>query len=250
MANQAQVAAIYASLQLQTAQFKAAFGEAIGEIRKFSAQTRAEMREAQGSIALLSEQIGVVLPRHLRTFVAGLPGVSSAMSAAFNAVAVIALADVIIKAGEKVAEFAEKTHDAGEKNRAAWDKSTGGLKLQSEELELSNIKIENQIAKLEKKPQNNLAQALLEAKVEAGQLAEKLQSANTEALNLLKTQSTGLMGSLLTGKSGTGYEQTMLTQHMRWLGQQTDTSGQLRESQSFGQSLQTPFARFAESAKP
>ena len=65
--NQARVAQIYAELQLSTAKFKAALGEATNESRRFSSEMRKSTEEAKGSIALLGEQIGVVLPRHLRT---------------------------------------------------------------------------------------------------------------------------------------------------------------------------------------
>jgi hypothetical protein len=238
MASSQKVAQIYSELVLQTAQFKAALGDAGTATRQWSAQMRHETEEAKGSIALLGEQIGVVLPRHLRTFVAGLPGVTTAMSAAFNAIAIFALIDVVVKAGEKIEEFASKAENAGEKNKQAWDKSTGSLKLQTEEIELSNVKLENQIAKLEHKPQNGLAEALIEARIEAQRLSEKLLAANDDALKLLKSQSAGVLAQLV-GHGGTDYEQTMVQQHTRWIAQQSTPQGQLNESKSFGASLNT-----------
>ena len=86
-------------------------------MRQINSETKTQMREANGSIALLGETIGVHLPRHLRTFVAQLPGVASAMSAAFDAIAILALIDVVVKAGEKIAEFITKNREAAEKLR-------------------------------------------------------------------------------------------------------------------------------------
>lgn len=59
MPSEQQVALIYAELQLKTAQFKAALGEATAETRRFSAQMKAEMHESKAAIALVGETIGV-----------------------------------------------------------------------------------------------------------------------------------------------------------------------------------------------
>ena len=188
MANQAKVAAIYAELQLQTAKFKAALDEATGEMRRFSQNTRAQMQEANGSVALLGEQIGIHLPRHLRTFVTQLPGVASAMSAAFSAVAVIALANVVVEAGEKVYEFAKKNEEAARKIGNANRELTGELVKSNAQLAIANDRLENNIAKLSKKPQNALKLALDEAKLSAIDLADQLEKATAKEHALLESQ--------------------------------------------------------------
>jgi len=76
--------------------------------------------EAKGSLALISEEVGVSIPRHLRTFIADLPGVGAALEAAFSVVAVIALVEVVVKAIEKFEkwrESIEKAAEAGDKVR-------------------------------------------------------------------------------------------------------------------------------------
>ena len=177
MPSQQQIAELYVALKAQTAQFHAAMGEATTEMRNFSKNTRASMEEAKGSISLLGEQIGVVLPRHLRTFVAGLPGVASAMSAAFDAVAIIALIHIVVEAGEKVYKFAEKNEDAARKNAEAWRTVAKPIKDTERELALANSKIEDTIAKLEHKPGDGLKSTLLEAADAAGKLSAKLSDA-------------------------------------------------------------------------
>lgn len=237
MANSQKVAELYAQLTLQTAGFKAALGEATGEMRKFSQQTKREMEEAKGSIALLGDQIGVVLPRHLRTFVAGLPGVASAMSAAFDAVAVIALAGIIVEAGKKVAEFIDKNEEAARKNAAAWEKSTASLKLHDDELQLSTIKINNQIAALEGKPKNGLAEALAEARVEAEKLSSSLRDNIEQEQQLLKSQAPGMLAQL-TGQAGFGHESTMLAEHQKWMSGASSPQQQQEEADRFLQALE------------
>jgi Sec-independent protein translocase protein TatA len=61
--------------------------------------------EAKGTLALLGEETGVRLPRHVRSFVAELPGVGEALNAAFSTFAVIALISVIIEGTKKLTEF-------------------------------------------------------------------------------------------------------------------------------------------------
>lgn len=55
------------------------------------------MREAQGSVMLLGEEVGVRLPRHVSRFIATLPGVGEAMSAAFSGVAIMFVIEAMVK---------------------------------------------------------------------------------------------------------------------------------------------------------
>jgi hypothetical protein len=72
--------------------------EQAGERMQFS------MREAKGEVALLGEEFGVHLPRHVRGFVAELPGVGQALSAAFSATAILFVVQAIVQLTEKVSE--------------------------------------------------------------------------------------------------------------------------------------------------
>jgi hypothetical protein len=58
-------------------------GAAAGEEMAFS------MHEAKGELALVGEETGITIPRHIRGFVAELPGVGKALEAAFSATAVL-----------------------------------------------------------------------------------------------------------------------------------------------------------------
>ena len=67
------------------------------------------MREAKGTAMLLGEEIGVKMNRHVAGFVASLPGVGEAMSAAFSAFAVVGLADILVRVTEKATEWIAST---------------------------------------------------------------------------------------------------------------------------------------------
>lgn len=135
-----------------------------------------EMGEARGTIMVLGEEIGVHLPRHVQKFVAGLPGVASAMSAAFSGVAVIAIGAAILEAGKKVYEFAEKSADAARKSEEAWRAVDAPLRMTADEMRLANDKLDAQIAKLEHKPHNAMKEAIDEAIVSAERLGQQLDA--------------------------------------------------------------------------
>src|SRR5437899_2782563 len=65
-----------------------------------------QMREARGEAGLLGELFGIHLPRHVRTFLAEIPGVGIALQGAFAATAVIFLIEALVKGIEKIDEWA------------------------------------------------------------------------------------------------------------------------------------------------
>jgi hypothetical protein len=79
----------------------------------------ANSREAAGSLALIGEEIGVTIPRHLRTFITSLPGVATALSSAFTGVAVIALIELITKIVEKIQDYRDHLAESAD----AWDQT-------------------------------------------------------------------------------------------------------------------------------
>jgi hypothetical protein len=67
------------------------------------------MKEAKGEIGLLGEATGVHLPRHVRSFVAELPGVGVALEAAFSATAVLFLIEALVEGTKKLTEWISET---------------------------------------------------------------------------------------------------------------------------------------------
>ncbi len=170
----AKVASAYVDLVARTAQFEKALDDAKGAAQRFSREAAAEMHEARGSIALLGEEVGVHLPRHLQAFVAKLPGVSEAMSAAFNAVAVLALVHIVVEAGEKLEAFVKKNEEAAKKNAEAWQAVNRPLLEANDSLRVTNDRLADSIAKMEGRPQNGIKLAIDEAIESADKLSAKL----------------------------------------------------------------------------
>jgi hypothetical protein len=86
-----------------------AFNPAAEVVEEAGERMQFSMQEARGEVRLLGEEFGIRLPRHVSNFVAQLPGVGEAMSAAFSATAVLYLAGALVQATEKVSNFAANT---------------------------------------------------------------------------------------------------------------------------------------------
>jgi hypothetical protein len=200
---------------------------------------RQQFADARGGVMVLGEEIGVHLPRHVQAFIAKLPGVTSAMSSAFSAIAVIAIGKAVFEAGEKIYEFFKKAEDAAKKNAFEWDESKRKLAEMADEIELSNLKLEH-------KPGNQLAAAIIEARLETERLDDKLQAAIKDAQALLEKQAPGMMQQFFMGTASTGYEQTMLQEHARRANLALNPGEMLGESQSFGASLQARLSELLE----
>lgn len=77
----------------------------LGEVMTLSGEkAKMSMYEARGEAGLLGEAFGVHLPRHVRSFVAELPGVGQALSAAFSATAILFVIQAIVELTKKIVE--------------------------------------------------------------------------------------------------------------------------------------------------
>lgn len=86
-----------------------AFAGAADAVEEGTERMTSSMAEARGEVALLGEEFGIHLPRHIRSFIAELPGVGEAMSAAFSATAVIFIAQALVQATDKLSNFLGET---------------------------------------------------------------------------------------------------------------------------------------------
>ena len=182
-----------------------AAAKAKSSAREIKSAIQKETTEATHSLALMGEEVGIHIPRHIRTFIAQMPGVGKAMSAAFNAVAIIAVIGVLYEAGKKVHELTESYRAMGEaakKSNEAWGNLERPLDISNKKLELTAIKLENANAKLEHKPQNFLAEAAAEAAVKMQELSEKIIKATDDAKNLFKTEQKGAFLQLIQHTGG------------------------------------------------
>ena len=107
--------------------------DAADEIEDAGKRTKVSMGEARGEVALLGEAFGIHLPRHVRSFVAELPGVGTALEAAFSATAILFLAQAVAQVAEKISKFTADTFVFTEK-----------MKEQTKEIIKQNVEIAKQ----------------------------------------------------------------------------------------------------------
>jgi hypothetical protein len=110
------------------------------------------------------------------------------MSAAFTGLAIFGIAEVLIHAGEKVYELVKAFNglsEAARKNNAEWTSFSQDTQIANDHLDVTNAKLDVQIAKLQHKPINNLAVALAEARIAADELGKSLQKDIDKQIQLL-----------------------------------------------------------------
>lgn len=189
-----------------TASVKAA-KQQLGVFEKSAADAgktaRASMADARGSVMVLGEEFGVHLPRHVQRFIATLPGVQSALSAAFSGVAVLAIGVAIFKTGEKIYEFAQKNEEAARKNAEAFRGVNSSIIEANDSLTVTNDKLAESIAKFEHKPENGLKLAIDEAIDSADSLGRKLDEDLAKMAGALKGNGVGVWSQLFTGGAST-----------------------------------------------
>jgi hypothetical protein len=106
------------AMEVESEQLRARVAALAEQLQSAGHKGASAFHEAQGEAALLGEITGVRLPRHVRTFLAEMPGVSTALSAAFSATAVFFLIDAVVQAAEKIEQLIEKPQRIAE----AWQK--------------------------------------------------------------------------------------------------------------------------------
>ena len=228
------------NLKASTASFVTEIQRANAEAKRAMRETQAEVKESNHSLALFGEAFGVTVPRHIRTFVSELPGVSKAMSVAFDGLAILVVIKVISEAVAKVRELSEAFHKAGESGRAiaeGWEKIGRPLEQSNLQLDLALAKAQNVLAKLEGRPQNALAEALAELALRTEELSGKLRTALTDAQNLFAANDHNFLMRVATNSSGTGQAQEIRAKAQDALGKLLHDSNYDTNVFGIGQSM-------------
>src|SRR5260370_7215088 len=134
--------------------------------------------------------------------VTGVVSAVQEMAGSFKSVyeAAAKVVETIIKAIEAIKKMQEEV----EKLRDEMEDAALSTAHQADAIDVANLKLEDQIAKLQGAHANNgLSEALLAASGQAHTLTEALDAAIKKSEELLKTQSIGFWKSLFTGQEET-----------------------------------------------
>lgn len=222
---------------------------AAGESEAILGAATAEASAATGRLGISARQsatagIGILEGRMMSgnraaaAFAATTLGLGPILEAAFPIIGAVALGEVVVQVGK---EFVKAFDIGGERARQTAEeiaKLDNEIKRSTDSLDVQIDKLAQEQAKLEKKPFNGLKLVLDEAAESADRLAERLDHVTDEELKAIKGMAGSLPQRALGIAGGTDYEQTMLKEHNKYIGQAVNTQQQLNESVSFGTSLQ------------
>lgn len=171
-----EIGALIVKLQAETAEFRSDMGKVKGDLDDLKDKSggvgegmKSSMTEARGGLMLVEESVGVKLPRHLNSLIATIPGVGQAFAMMLPIAGVVVAIEIIGKLIEAHNKAAEAIRKAAEESANAAIKEAD----QTKALELTNLKLDDQIAKLEHKPSHNyMKEAILETSGEIDRLAD------------------------------------------------------------------------------
>lgn len=150
--------------------------------------------------------------RAATAFLTRIVGMGPILQAAFPVVGLLAFGGMLEKVGSVAVDFFKKIQDAPVKLASAFRDLNVPIQIANDELRLTNDRLANEIAKLEGRPQNGLAVALDEARVNADKLADSLEKDLTKFGNLMKENGLGGLRAFFTGQKSTSGDQAEITE--------------------------------------
>jgi len=154
------------------------------------------LKHAGESVDMLGDLIGVKVPGAIKDMLASSDLIAPALEAAFAPLAVISLGVAIFDATEKAKQHREELQKLADEALGDAD-SIGKF---GEQVRISNLRLEDQIRVIQKKPaQNGIKIALAEAAQQADQLTASIEKAIAADNKLLQSQAQGTLSRIFFG---------------------------------------------------
>jgi hypothetical protein len=164
--------------------------------RKISSASHGAVTDIQavsGTLRTLDGNQGI---RAAERFLTMIPGLAPALQAAFPLIGAIAFAEVVARAVEHFQKLSSTANAAGEAIRRAFREIQNAARDSNDSLQVANDRLENEIAKIEKKPENGIKLALDEAIESADKLGASLDSDLGKLGKVIGEQKTGLAAQI------------------------------------------------------
>ncbi len=195
-------------LSINDAKYSAAIERARAGIKRLQSDMRSaghdtvsEMQASQAAVAGLEGKL-LDSRRVLERFLTTIPGVSQAFAAMFPILGATAFVGIVVRMGQSIKEAVDHANNLGSSLSKGFADLNRSAQTANDELAVTNAKLDLQIEKLEHKPQNQLAVAFAEAKVEADKLDDSVRKAIGDVQSLLTQQKVGFVDQLLGKGSG------------------------------------------------
>jgi hypothetical protein len=200
---------IYINLSAGTQQFILDMEKANASVKNFSALAAGMGTHGVTGVQAVSGALRVLeggITNNLRAaerFTANVLGLGPVLQAAFPVIGALAFGGVVVKVGEEITNFSTRLREAPLASAMAFRTLNEPPKSLNDSLELTNAKLENSIAKLEGRRQNNLKIALLEARDAADKLSDSLAKDLAGLQKVLKENEIGNAYAFFTGTGAT-----------------------------------------------
>lgn len=166
---------------------------------EFAAAQKRSALVARDSSMLLGRELGGGIGYQLGRIAAQSKALAPLIGAAFPIIGAAALVDVLAQVGEELYKAYQNATQAGEAIAAAFSVADDRITATTNDIQLQNSKLQDEIDKLEGHPSNGLQTALLEARDAADKLQQSLDADNNSLTALLKKHEVGWLGALVTG---------------------------------------------------
>ncbi len=191
-------------------QVNAAINRAGGNATRMGSTFQAAGHSSVTSVQAISASLRLAeggftgLLRAGERFIALSPALSNIAKAVFPLVGGIAVGTIFSKLGKETYEFIEQVNKIPEAVQRGYESFNLSQRSVNDALEITNARLDNEIAKLEGKPENTLALQLAEARKQADELASSLAKVTQEQADLLSKNENG-PGAQLLGEGTTKY---------------------------------------------
>jgi hypothetical protein len=163
------------------------YGQAVVGCNGRMRENAAVVRALSGDLKGTNRELAMILTNSL--------GLGPVLSAAFKVAGPAILAVSVVDLGVKVKKFFDDMREMPARINTTFRDLTGSLRTADDELRVSNARLENEIAKLEGKPTNNLKTAIEETIAAADKLGEHLERNLDKALEDLRKLRPGVFTS-------------------------------------------------------
>lgn len=199
---------ISVNLQAGTAKFFADMESAGAKVRDFGGHTVSSMQASSAAIRTMEGNVTNNV-RAVERFLTSVLPLGPALQAAFPLVGALAFGGLVEEVGSRLNRFFKEIQNAGAVTRQAFRDLDEPIRHANDLLAVANVRLQEDIAKLEGRHENTLKLALVEAKEAADRLADSLDGDLAKISELLKKEDVGAFKKLF-GMAGTGDLQNLI----------------------------------------
>ncbi|MFC6644137.1 phage tail tape measure C-terminal domain-containing protein [Granulicella cerasi] len=167
-------------------------------------------------------------------------------STIFPALGLAAIGEEAVKLGKELYDAFDLGGTRARQTASEIREVNNSMRDENTSLDVQIDKLQEEQAKLEKKPFNGLKLTLDEAAESAQKLTTKLDEVFAAQLKVLQGMAASTPQKIFSGGSDTHQEQVMLQEHQKWISAAQSPETQLNESKSYANSLQTRLAELKQ----